>query len=183
MGQTLSRDSLSSSGPGTRTQASTDANIIPCESSQRGDGRGSASEDRNGQEVGHRRSKEPSTRGKGLNPKERTGESRDKGLKTNGNQKTSTRGEQSWRLATRGRFRAKGYVCCKRQPSQNLSRNLFPPRRFSPPGDSAAFNGTARQPSHLGLGMHHPVAGATPRCPVLPSTPVGPDQVNEFKFI
>jgi hypothetical protein len=26
---------------------------------------------------------------------------------------------------------------------KNLSRNLFPPRRFSTAGDSAAFNGTA----------------------------------------
>jgi hypothetical protein len=82
-----------------------------------------------------------STRGKGLKTNERTGESRDKGLKTNGNEKTS--GEQSWRLATRGRFRANGYACFKSKPFQNLSRNLFPPRRFSPPGDSAAFNGTA----------------------------------------
>jgi hypothetical protein len=58
---------------------------------------------------------ETSTRGKGLKTSERTGESRYKGLKTNGNPKTS--GEQSWRLATRGRLRANGYVCCKRQPS------------------------------------------------------------------
>jgi hypothetical protein len=26
--------------------------------------------------------------------------------------------------------------------------------------------------------MHHPAAGATRRCPVQPSTPLGPDQVN-----
>jgi hypothetical protein len=38
--------------------------------------------------------------------KERTGESRDKGLKTNGDPKTS--GEQSWRLARCGRFRVNG---------------------------------------------------------------------------
>jgi hypothetical protein len=43
----------------------------------------------------------------------------------------------------RRRFRANGYVCCTRQPFQNLSRNLSPLPRFSPPGDSAAFNGTA----------------------------------------
>jgi hypothetical protein len=75
--------------------------------------------------------------------------------------------EQSWRLATGGRFRANGYACFLSQPFQNLSRNLFPPRGFSPTGDSAAFNGTARQPS--------PVKGT---CPVQPSTPLGPDQAN-----
>jgi hypothetical protein len=48
-----------------------------------------------------------------------------------------TIGEQSWKLAIRGRFRANGYVCCFIQPFQNLNRNLFPPRRFSPPGNSA----------------------------------------------
>jgi hypothetical protein len=69
---------------------------------------------------------------------------RGKGLKTNGNAKD---GEQSWKLATGGRFRANLYAYCKWQPSQNPSRNLFPPPRFSPTGDSAAFNGTARQPS------------------------------------
>jgi hypothetical protein len=66
---------------------------------------------------------ETSTWGKGPKTSERTGESRDKGPKTNGNPRTS--GEQSWRPATRGRFRANGYVCCKWQPFQNLSRNLF----------------------------------------------------------
>jgi hypothetical protein len=91
-------------------------------------------------------------RGKGLTTKERIGESRDKGLTPDDNEKTSS--EQSWRLATRGRFRVNGYACCTRQPFQNLSRNLFPPRRFSPPGDSAAFNGTARQPSPV-LGTWH----------------------------
>jgi hypothetical protein len=43
-------------------------------------------------------------------------------------------------LATRG---VNGYVCFSRKPFQNLSRNLSPPRRFSLPGESAAFNGTA----------------------------------------
>jgi hypothetical protein len=56
------------------------------------------------------------------------------GLTPNGNAKD---GEQSWKLAIRGRLRANGYVCCSLQPFPNLSRNLFPPRRFSPPGDSA----------------------------------------------
>jgi hypothetical protein len=28
------------------------------------------------------------------------------------------------------------------------------------------------------LGMHDPAAGATRRCPMQPSTPLGPDQVN-----
>jgi hypothetical protein len=28
------------------------------------------------------------------------------------------------------------------------------------------------------IGMHHPAAGATRRCPVQSSTPLGPDQVN-----
>jgi hypothetical protein len=32
------------------------------------------------------------------------------------------------------------------------------------------------------LGMHHPAAGATRRCPVQPSTPLGPDQVNISLF-
>jgi hypothetical protein len=73
--------------------------------------------------------------------REGTGESRGKGLTSNGEENTKC--EQSWRLAIRGRFRANGYACCKSQPFQNLSRNLFPPRRFSPPGNSAAFNGTA----------------------------------------
>jgi hypothetical protein len=30
----------------------------------------------------------------------------------------------------------------------------------------------------LVLGMHHPAASAMRRCPVQPSTPLGPDQVN-----
>jgi hypothetical protein len=34
-------------------------------------------------------------------------------------------------------IRANGYACDKRSPFQNLSRNLFPPRRFSPPDESA----------------------------------------------
>jgi hypothetical protein len=124
-------------------------------------------------------SSETSTRGKSLKTSERTGESRGKGLKTNGNTWKSS--EQSWRLAIGGRFRANGYVCCKWQPSQNLSRNLFPRRRFSPTGDSAAFNGTARQPSPaLGTRLHppHPYSGPPGRCPVQPGTPLGPDQVN-----
>jgi hypothetical protein len=42
---------------------------------------------------------------------------------------------------------------------RSLSRNLFPPRGFSPTGDSAAFNGTARQPSPvMGTCLHHPVS-------------------------
>jgi hypothetical protein len=87
--------------------------------------------------------------------------------------------EQSWRLVRCDRFRANGYVCCTRQPFQNLSRNLFPPRRFSLPGDSAAFNGTARQPSPvLGTRLYHPYSGPPGRCPVQPGTPLGPDQVN-----
>jgi hypothetical protein len=100
----------------------------------------------------------------------RFSKSRGKGLTSNGNPKT--RSEQSWRIATRGRLRENGYVCFSRKPFQNLSRNLFPPRRFSLPGDSAAFNGTARQPSHRiwGLGMHHPAAGLTAavRCSQVP---------------
>jgi hypothetical protein len=32
------------------------------------------------------------------------------------------------------------------------------------------------------LGMHHPIAGATRRCPMQPSTPLGPDQVNVLLF-
>jgi hypothetical protein len=28
------------------------------------------------------------------------------------------------------------------------------------------------------FGMHHPAAGATRRCPMQPSTPLGPDQAN-----
>jgi hypothetical protein len=32
------------------------------------------------------------------------------------------------------------------------------------------------------LGMHHPAAGPTGRCPVQPSTPLGPDQVNVFIY-
>jgi hypothetical protein len=36
-----------------------------------------------------------------------------------------------------------GYACFKTKPFQNLSHNLFPPRRFSPTGNSAEFNGTA----------------------------------------
>jgi hypothetical protein len=31
-------------------------------------------------------------------------------------------------------------------------------------------------------GMHHPAAGPTGRCPVQPSTPLGPDQVNVIFF-
>jgi hypothetical protein len=95
-----------------------------------------------GSPKGASRATKPS---KGSTPNERTsegtGESGGEGHATkNANQKSS---EQSWRLVTRGRFRANGYVCGTRPPFQNLIRNLFPPRRFSPPGDSAAFNGTA----------------------------------------
>jgi hypothetical protein len=64
-----------------------------------------------------------------------TGESSSKGYTPNG--KSNTKCERSWRLATRGRFRANGYACCFIQPFQNMSRNLFPPRWFSPPRDSA----------------------------------------------
>jgi hypothetical protein len=92
--------------------------------------------------------------------------SRGKGLTPNGY--PETRSEQSWWLATRGRFRENGHVCCKWQPFQNLSRNLFPPRRFSPPGDSAAFNGTARQPSpvngYLTFTTPQPALRAVVRC-------------------
>jgi hypothetical protein len=31
--------------------------------------------------------------------------------------------------------------------------------------------------------MHHPVAGATRRCPMQPSTPLGPNQVNVIIII
>jgi hypothetical protein len=47
---------------------------------------------------------------RGSKTKERTGESRDAGLKTNGNPKTSERGERSWRLARCGRFRVNWVV-------------------------------------------------------------------------
>jgi hypothetical protein len=33
------------------------------------------------------------------------------------------------------------------------------------------------------LGMHHPAGGPPGRCPVQPSTPMGPDQVNVYLFI
>jgi hypothetical protein len=36
----------------------------------------------------------------------------------------------------------------------------------------------ATRHSHGVLGLHHPAAGATRRCPVQPITPLGPDQVN-----
>jgi hypothetical protein len=50
--------------------------------------------------------------------------------------------------------------------------------------DSAEFNGTARQPSlRMVLGMHHPAAGPTGRCPVQPNTPLGPDQVHVIIII
>jgi hypothetical protein len=35
----------------------------------------------------------------------------------------------------------------------------------------------------LGLDMHHPAAGPPGRCPVQPSTPLGPDQVNVIIII
>jgi hypothetical protein len=112
----------------------------------------------------------PTKRSKGSTPNERTGESGGKGLTSNANAKT--RCEQSWRLATRGRFMANGYVCCTRQSFQNLSRNLFPPRRFSPPGESAAFNGTARQPSldhgYLACTTPQPALCAVVRCSQVP---------------
>jgi hypothetical protein len=139
---------------------------IHCQLRWRRDVRGSAQADRKGEEDGgkkytkegggpHKGASRPIKKSKGSNPNERTnkgtGESRDKGLNTDGNTRTSEEeGERSWRLAIRGRLRANGYACGKRSPFQNLSRNLFPPRRFSPPDDSAAFNGTARQPSHIG---------------------------------
>jgi hypothetical protein len=111
---------------------------------------------------------------------ERTGESRGKGLTSDGNAKD---GEQNWKLAIRWRFRVNGYVCCTRQPFQNLSRDLFPPRRFSPPDDSAASM-AQRDNRHTDrvLGMHPRAGGATRRCPVQPSTPLGPDQVNVLLF-
>jgi hypothetical protein len=51
---------------------------------------------------------ETNDRGKGSKTNERTGESRDTGLKTNANPKTSDSGERSWRLARCGRFRVNG---------------------------------------------------------------------------
>jgi hypothetical protein len=48
-----------------------------------------------GKKMAPERIQETSTRGKGLTP----------------NANPKTRSEQSWRLATRGRFRANGYVC------------------------------------------------------------------------
>jgi hypothetical protein len=116
------------------------------------------------------KSAQTSTRGKGLKTNEKTGESRDKGLTPNGN--PFTRSEQSWRLATRGRFRANGYACFKSKPFQNLSRNLFPPRRFSSPGDSAEFNGTASQPTLimgiLACTTPQPALRAVVRCSQVP---------------
>jgi hypothetical protein len=86
----------------------------------RGDDGGSETTRTNWQKSA--RSSETSTRGKGLKTSERTGESRDKGPKTSTREEDD---EQSWTLAIGGRFRANEYVCCKRQPFQNLSRNLF----------------------------------------------------------
>jgi hypothetical protein len=53
---------------------------------------------------------------------------------------------------------ANGYVCAPVAPFQNPSRDLFPPRRFLATPESAAFNGTARQPSPvMGVWLHPPV--------------------------
>jgi hypothetical protein len=38
--------------------------------------------------------------------------------------------------------------------------------------------GSMAQRDNRRLDMHHPAAGATRRCPVQSSTPLGPDQVN-----
>jgi hypothetical protein len=62
------------------------------------------------------------------------------GWKVNQNRSVSLFGFQ---VAMGGRFRANGYVCRRRSPFQNLSRNHFPPPRFPPTGDSEALNGTA----------------------------------------
>jgi hypothetical protein len=69
-------------------------------------------------------------------------------------------------------------VCGKGPPFQNLSRNLYPPRRFLTAGDSAEFNGTARQPSPWVLSALPRVRGPQGRCLMQPSTPLGADQVN-----
>jgi hypothetical protein len=89
------------------------------------------------------RASRPTKRSKGSTPKERTGESRDKGLNTNANPKTSETGERSWKLARCGRFRANGVrVCHQGHPLLNLGRNFFPPRRFSYHTRFSGFNGT-----------------------------------------
>jgi hypothetical protein len=59
--------------------------------------------------------------------------------------------ELSWMLPRYGRFRVKRDTCVALyRPSSNLGRNLFPLRRFSCHTRFSRFNGTARQPSHLG---------------------------------
>jgi hypothetical protein len=77
-------------------------------------------------------------------------------------------GERSWRLAIRGRFRENGYECFKKKPFQNLSRNLSPLRRFLPPDDSAAFNGTAASSDALTSTTPHPALRGVVRCSQVP---------------
>jgi hypothetical protein len=71
--------------------------------------------------------------------------------------------EQSWKLLSSGRRRVNGYVCGQLSPFLHLWSQSFPPRRFLPLANSAAFKGTGRQPSpHL----HFPATRPKGRCPV-----------------
>jgi hypothetical protein len=85
---------------------------------------------------------------------------------------------RSWRHTSGCRFRVKGYVCGTLSPSRNLGRNLFPRGVFlqcaKSAGSMAQWESKATCSS--------PTAGAIRRCPVKPSTPLGPDQVNLLLF-
>jgi hypothetical protein len=64
-----------------------------------------------------------------------------------GSSQDVSRRVRSWKHTDAGRSRVNGFV-------PNLGRNLSPLMRFLGTPDSAAFNGTARQPSPC---LHHPV--------------------------
>jgi hypothetical protein len=68
----------------------------------------------------------------------------------------------SWMHPRCRRFRVKRDTCVTHShPSSNLGRNLSPVRGFLTTPDSAAFNATSRQPSHIGGSL------CTPRVPGL----------------
>jgi hypothetical protein len=66
-------------------------------------------------------------------------------------------------------------------PCKTWVRNLFLRGGFYPPANPAGSmtqRDRVTRRSTKGLGMHFPATWPTDRCPVQPSTPLGPDQVN-----
>jgi hypothetical protein len=91
----------------------------------------------------------------------------------------SSRRVRSWRHTSGGRSRVKWDTCVANgNPSSNLGRNLFPCGVFLSSTKSAGSMAHRDNRHSSGTSLHHRAARATRRCPVQPSTPLGPDQVD-----